>query len=252
MSDRAAKGEADPSRQLLTQWLLETPEAERVRPNLPTQEALMQLFREDQELQRKLADTGIREADAVRELYRTEWLRATLEEAASGTQPPERHELERFYHQHPERWHVPERRKLSHILITVQDAFPENHDAEARRRIDEARSAIVAGASFADIARRVSECPTALEGGQLGTVAPGRLFPELDAVAFALPAGALSEPVRTTLGWHVLQCQEILPESYQLFEDVVDQLSVALLKRRRLATQKHWVAKVTESRRHAD
>jgi parvulin-like peptidyl-prolyl isomerase len=57
--------------------------------------------------------------------------------------------------------------------------------------------------------------------------------------------------VRTTLGWHLIQCREVIPEGYQSFEEVAQQLTEALLKRRRVAMQKQWVAKVTESRRYA-
>jgi peptidyl-prolyl cis-trans isomerase C len=243
---------ADPtSRQLLTEWLLETPEAERVRPSLPTRETLLKLFMDDPELQRRLAGTGVSEADAARELYRNEWLRATLDEAAKAARPPERDEVERFYRQYPERWRLPERRNLAHILVTVQDAYPENREPQAGLRIQQAALDIRRGAAFADVARRVSECPSGLEGGGLGTLPRGRLFPELDEVAFALMVGELSEPVRSTLGWHLIQCREVLPEAYQSFEEVAEQLAEALLKRRRVATQKQWVAKVTESRRYA-
>ncbi len=63
------------------------------------------------------------------------------------------------------------------------------------------------GADFAEIARNSSEDPgSAIKGGELGDYTPhGRWVAEFDNVAFALDSGAISEPVRSQFGYHIIQ-----------------------------------------------
>lgn len=238
-------------RELVAKWVLESPEAMRVKDTLPSTEAVLELCDTDDGLRQKLAETGVSKFDVARELIRNEWLRATLDEVSRNVEAPKRAELQQFYARHTERWLVPERRKLSHILITVQSQYAENTESAALLRINDVRTAIGAGAPFEAMARRVSECPTALTGGELGFISRGQLFPELDAAAFELRVMELSRPVRTEMGYHLVWCQEIVAERYQSFDEVEAALSESLAKRRRTAVQKQWVARVSEARRHA-
>ncbi len=65
------------------------------------------------------------------------------------------------------------------------------------------------GASFADLAKAHSKCPSGQEGGDLGTFAPGQMVPEFDQVVFSdLPVGEVSEPVKTQFGYHLLEVQQ--------------------------------------------
>jgi parvulin-like peptidyl-prolyl isomerase len=69
------------------------------------------------------------------------------------------------------------------------------------------RGRITAGADFADLALAYSlDSSTRLAGGDLGWFAQGTLtVPELEAAAFALQPGELSEVIETMLGFHVLE-----------------------------------------------
>jgi len=63
------------------------------------------------------------------------------------------------------------------------------------------------GADFAEIARNSSDDPgSAAQGGDLGDYGPrGRWVPAFDSAAFALDSGAISDPVRTQFGYHIIQ-----------------------------------------------
>lgn len=238
-------------RDLVTQWVLETPEAERVRSLLPSTQDILELCETDASLQQRLVETGLSKMQVAKELFHREWLRATLDEATKGIEAPAPGELLAYYQRHADQWVVPEKRELHHILVTVQDGYPENTETAAKARIEGVIEALEAGAQFAEMARQVSECPTALDGGALGIIPRGKLFPELDEVAFALEVNQVSHAVRTEMGWHVLVCRNVEPSRYQSFEEVAPQLATLLLKHRRVAAQKRWVSRVTEMRRHA-
>lgn len=87
----------------------------------------------------------------------------------------------------------------SHILVSTE--------AKAL----ELKAQIEAGASFADLAKQHSSCPSGRSGGSLGQFGKGDMVPEFDAVIFSdLPLGQVSEPVRTQFGYHLIEVQQRL------------------------------------------
>jgi peptidyl-prolyl cis-trans isomerase SurA len=95
--------------------------------------------------------------------------------------------------------------RVSHILIKTSELMSEG---DARRRVEALRQRIVAGASFAELARLNSEDGSAARGGDLGWVLPGDTVPEFERAMMALKPGELSEPVRTPFGFHLLLVTE--------------------------------------------
>ena len=151
-----------------------------------------------------------------------------------------------FYDFHQERFTVAERRTARHLLITVND-----DDAESRRDLVQARierlAEQVRGPAggrtqrFEALARRHSQCPTALEGGRLGEVVPGQLYPALDAALFALPSGDIGGPVESELGFHLLLCERIQPGRSIPFTQARPQIRAMLEERARRQCQKAWI-----------
>jgi peptidyl-prolyl cis-trans isomerase C len=66
------------------------------------------------------------------------------------------------------------------------------------------REEIVSGVSFADVANRVSKCPSGRNGGDLGFFGRGQMVIEFEEAAFSLPLNEVSEPIQTQFGWHLL------------------------------------------------
>lgn len=115
----------------------------------------------------------------------------------------------------------PEIREASHILLKVGD---DDSDA-VRARIEDLRQRIVAGESFADIAREHSEDPgSAQAGGDLGEIERGFMVKDFEDVLFALEVGELSEPVRTGFGWHLIRLRAIRSGGVQPLDAVRDVL----------------------------
>ena len=82
-------------------------------------------------------------------------------------------------------------------------------DAEALAFAQSLRQRIVDGEDFADLALRFSEDPgSGAQGGELGWAGRGRYVPEFDEAAFSLEVGVISEPVKTTFGYHVIELLE--------------------------------------------
>jgi foldase protein PrsA len=68
------------------------------------------------------------------------------------------------------------------------------------------------GANFADLAKQYSTDPSTKDkGGELGFFTHGQMVPAFDAAAFALPVNAISAPVKSPFGWHIIQTEEKKP-----------------------------------------
>jgi len=95
--------------------------------------------------------------------------------------------------------------KARHILIKPSEIMT---DAQAREFITKLRNRILAGEDFAALAKEYSEdIGSAQEGGELGWTVPGQMVPEFEAAMKETAVDAISEPVRTQFGWHIIQVE---------------------------------------------
>ena len=93
-----------------------------------------------------------------------------------------------------------------HILIRPSEILPE---AEVLRRLEVIRLRVTnREVEFADMARQYSADGSASRGGDLGWVYPGDTVPAFERAMNALAPGAISEPVRTEFGFHLIEVLE--------------------------------------------
>lgn len=93
-----------------------------------------------------------------------------------------------------------------HILLRPS---AELSAATIRQRLSDLRGQIAAGTiSFEDAARRFSEDGSASTGGDLGWVSPGQFVPEFEQAMGQLDIGAVSPPVTSRFGVHLIQVLE--------------------------------------------
>lgn len=134
-------------------------------------------------------------------------------------------EMRDLYEQNKESYVAAETREVRHILLATQDDNKDAQLAKAKKLVSELSD----GADFADYAKQHSEDPgSASNGGSLGEVEPGQMVPEFDAAAFSLVQGAVSQPIETQYGYHIVQVVGIKPETQQSFDDVRLELLQAL------------------------
>jgi len=104
----------------------------------------------------------------------------------------------------------------SHILVDTEE--------EAQAIVDE----VNAGGDFAAVAREKSTGPSGPNGGQLGWFGAGAMVPEFEAAVVALEPGAVSAPVQTQFGWHVIKLNEVRVQEAPGLEDVRDELEMQI------------------------
>jgi len=195
-----------------------------------------------------LARNGLDETVLRRALQRELAFDAVMARVAARAPSIGDLDLRLFYELHRDRFTRPERRTVRQILITVNEDFAENRTAEALTRIERLADRLAGRVQrFGALARRHSECPSAMEDGRLGTVARGQLYPELDAALFALAEGEVSAVVGSELGFHLLWCEKIHPALSLPFNRVRDQVREVCEGRQRRNCQKAWIAQLRQS-----
>lgn len=95
--------------------------------------------------------------------------------------------------------------KPSHLVSQIFLAFdgPDNAAktlADANQLVTQIRN----GAAFTSLARQFSQDAAARTGGDLGWVQQGELDQELDRALIDMRPGQISEPIRTSSGYHIL------------------------------------------------
>ncbi len=80
-----------------------------------------------------------------------------------------------------------------HILVSTE------------AQCNDLKQQIADGADFAELAKQHSACPSGRDGGALGTFSPGQMVKEFDDVVFSAPVGVVQGPVKTQIGYHLVE-----------------------------------------------
>ena len=148
-----------------------------------------------------------------------------------------------YYHLHAEQFNRPERREACHIYISINPDYPENTRETAFSRMQELSEKLQKKPyKFAELALKHSECPTALQGGVLGLVPRGKLYPELDAVLFSIKAGEISEIVESEIGFHLVLCKQIQKAETLSLLKATPKIRQMMNERSRRTCQRAWLA----------
>lgn len=156
--------------------------------------------------------------------------------------------VDRYLEEHRSELDKPERRTVSFIF---RRASGEGRD-RARAELEAARERLLAGEDFAKVAVEVSESPSRLRGGLLGTVPAGKLPEQIDRVLFALDEGEVSDVIATGAGLALLRCDRVLPAHTMESEEARRRVERYF---RRPGVEAAWddlVTRLTEGRIHHD
>lgn len=160
-------------------------------------------------------------------------------------------EVEVYYRQNREQFEMPERIKVSHILLATTGKNEEELK-QIRAKIEDLQKQAAGGADFADLARKNTEDPGTLEaGGDLGFIGRGEMVPAFDQAAFNLQPGQVSGVVETEFGFHVIKMFERESARVQPLDDVRETIREGLEQEKLYALRMQRSDKAGEvARRH--
>ncbi len=106
--------------------------------------------------------------------------------------------------------------------VPVKPGQADRTEEEALAKAKDLLARIRGGADFAEVARAESDDPgSAPNGGDIGVFGHGQIMPSYEEAAYKLKDGEISEPVRSSVGYHLIQLQE---RQVKPFEELRPQL----------------------------
>ncbi|MCU7939575.1 MAG: nitrogen fixation protein NifM [gamma proteobacterium symbiont of Bathyaustriella thionipta] len=233
----------------LESLVIESPEAEGVI--IPAQQieesfsAVASRYESHADLIQDLKTNALDEVSLRQAIYRELLFDSIMQRVSANIKEVTEVDIQLFYEMHRERFDTPEMRLTRHILITINPEFDENtYQAALDKIIDIADKLNGRSNRFHAFAKRFSECPTAMEGGKLGNVVKGQLYPELDSELFNLEENEISQIVETEMGFHLLLCEKIRPEKKVQLSKVSERIRLILEQRNQRNYQKKWFSEL--------
>jgi peptidyl-prolyl cis-trans isomerase C len=155
------------------------------------------------------------------ELMRDNALAGALINSAQGKLVGDQ-DVEKYYNEHKAEF---ERATARHILIPVGGAGGQT-DEQAKTKADAIKKRLDKGEDFAAIAKAESADPGSKDdGGMLQPFGRGQMVPEFEQVAFSQKDNAISPPVKTRFGYHIIQT---IKKETQPLADVKDEIGEIL------------------------
>lgn len=120
-----------------------------------------------------------------------------------------------------------------HILVKTE--------AEAKA----IRDRVVKGEDFNKLAEELSIDPSAKENkGNLGFFARGAMVPEFETAAFGMKAGEISQPIKTSYGFHIIK---VIEKKSAVYDDVKDSILEQLTNEKKTATYEATMTEFTKT-----
>jgi nitrogen fixation protein NifM len=203
----------------------------------------------EEEFIEDLARNGLDEAGFETAMERELKVEAILEKVGTRADKVSDVDVELYYQYHPDQFRRPDTRLARHILVTINETISENTRSEARKRIEIIAARLAKEPHrFEEQALKHSECPTALDGGKLGELPRGKLFPELDKALFELQAGEVSGVLESELGFHVLRCDAINEAGVLSLAQAKPHIRKLMEQKRKRVCQQAWLKKLLEEK----
>ena len=128
-------------------------------------------------------------------------------------------DAKKYYKENKTQFDQPATVSAKHILVDNEELC-----SEVKERIENGEL------SFEDAAKEYSTCPSNAQGGSLGVFGRGMMVPEFEDAAFTAEIGALSDPVKTQFGYHLIVVDAKKEASVKSFDEVKDGVVNQLLK----------------------
>lgn len=191
-----------------------------------------------------LRESGSSVADFKRELRRTLVIAETAKREVDAKCQVARPEAKSFFDANPDRFTEPEQLHLYGITIGVDPSSSMQVWEEAKKKAEEVRKTLIAGAAFEETARNYSTDPSKAKGGDMGYFHRGSLTDEFDRVTKALPLRTASDVVQTLYGYHIIEVVDIKPSRRVPFEEVAPKLLKDMTSERCKSTKDAWLTRL--------
>ncbi len=141
-------------------------------------------------------------------------------------QTPDEETLKQRYQERKTDFVTPAQWQARHILFEVDKTATEDEINTVKNKAQEILTKIRAGESFEELAKTFSDdAGSKNQGGDLGWFGPGAMVKPFEEAVKAMEVGAISEPIKSEFGFHLIKLEASKPEVTRSFEEVREQLA---------------------------
>ena len=134
-----------------------------------------------------------------------------------------------FYDRDPSRFSTETIWQVRHILVSANPKDKKVFDQAREKAYAILEQVKKNPQNFATIAKDISSCPSAAEGGNLGQITRGATVPEFEnALKKAKKTGLLMQPVESRYGYHIVEINQIIPGEILPLELVKEKIAAWL------------------------
>lgn len=162
--------------------------------------------------------------------YQEESLLSNLEKLVRKPPKPSEKQLREYYAAHLDKFLVPPQMRVSVILLKVDPSSPSSVWQEALAKGQALVKRLRDGADFAEMAREISDDPSADQGGDMGYLHAGMLDEAAQQTVDKLEPGAVSDPIGLMEGITIFRLTERRPARQNSFESGHDRIRDAWLE----------------------
>ena len=150
------------------------------------------------------------------------WLSAELEIAAVVTDA----EVRAYFDEHRAEYAVPERWRARHLFLSNHEKGKGDREVEVREMASQVTAGKLKWPEV--IAKRSEDERTKLRQGDLDWFSEARMPAEFIAAVKTQPLGKVGEPVKTSLGWHLVEVTEKRPAREAEFDECAAEIRAKL------------------------
>lgn len=148
-----------------------------------------------------------------------------IEKATADISDPGEVQLREHFEAHLDEYVKSEQAQAQHILVRCASGEPDEARRKALEKLEGLKARVAQGADFSELAAAHSDCPSGRQaGGSLGWFGRGAMVPAFDEAVFSMEVGALSAPVETSFGFHLIKKTGHQPAEKPTFEEVREQI----------------------------
>ena len=133
-------------------------------------------------------------------------------------------EIRTYYDSHPELYAGKLRYHLRNILMRPPAVATDTDKQQLRDHMQDLRSRIAAGESFADLARQYSQSPAAIDGGDIGEFEKETFSPQIQAALDGLTPGQVTAVLDTDQGFQLFFVENMYQSDGKPLEDVREEI----------------------------
>ncbi len=142
--------------------------------------------------------------------------------------------------------HIPEKVEVKAVFLKLKESATLTELTDLKRKALKVTKLLRDGEPFESILEKYSDEPLKSQNGFLGVFEKGKMIPQLDAIAFSMKKGEISDPIWVQDGAYILNIVSKTREVYKPYEWVKDEISNIIYIEKKDKLYNEWIKKLWE------